>query len=65
MNAKEETRLQRGERLLRNHRKRVFDAKTGPAHVRAIIRLRLLLTPALVASSTNVIRARNLSPRHA
>jgi hypothetical protein len=65
LNAKNETRLQKGERLLRVHRRLVFDEKAGPAHVRAIIRLKLLLTPAFIAASFNEARYQREWFRHA
>jgi len=65
MSVTNETRLQKGERLLRMHRRLVFDEKSGPAHVRAIIRLKLLLTPAFVAASFNEARYQREWRRHA
>jgi hypothetical protein len=65
MSATNETRLQKGERLLRMHRRLVFEEKSGPAHVRAIIRLKLLLTPAFVAASFNEARYQREWRRHA
>jgi hypothetical protein len=65
LNTKNETRLQKGERLLRGHRRLVFDEKSGPAHVRAIIRLKLLLTPAFIAASFNEARYQQIWRRHA
>jgi hypothetical protein len=65
MSVTNKTRLQKGERLLRMHRRLVFDEKSGPAHVRAIIRLKLLLTPAFVAASFNEARCQREWRRHA
>lgn len=54
--------VEKGERLIRRHRVKVFDPITGDAHSRAIRRLQAILRPfwnlSAAASQERVLRAR-------